>query len=132
MTLDTTINKAIALARISVHGGENELTETYESIAAYLTELKNLKEGKRSHMTFGEAIDKVRHGARISREGWNGKDQYVELARNISYVNAEGVTVNARHDAIGNQALAFVGTSGTQVGWLASQADMLASDWREV
>ncbi len=26
-------------------------------------------------------------------------------------------------------ALAFVGTSGVQLGWLASQADMLADDW---
>ena len=36
------------------------------------------------------------------------------------------------HDAIGNQAIAFVGTSGVQLGWLASQADMLAEDWVEV
>ena len=40
--------------------------------------------------------------------------------------------VNAEHDAIGNQALAFVGTSGVQMGWLASQADMLADDWEIV
>lgn len=25
--------------------------------------------------------------------------------------------------------IAFVGTSGVQMGWLASQADMLAEDW---
>ncbi|MDU3109535.1 MAG: DUF2829 domain-containing protein, partial [Clostridium sp.] len=28
-----------------------------------------------------------------------------------------------------NMAIAFVGTSGVQMGWLASQADMLAEDW---
>lgn len=37
--------------------------------------------------------------------------------------------VNCEHDAIGNMAVAFVGTSGVQMGWLASQADMLADDW---
>ena len=37
--------------------------------------------------------------------------------------------MNAAHQAIGNKALAFVGTSGVQMGWLASQADMLAEDW---
>jgi hypothetical protein len=37
--------------------------------------------------------------------------------------------VNVNHDNIGNKALAFVGTSGVQMGWLASQADMLADDW---
>ena len=80
-------------------------------------------------MTFGEAMEAVKHGKRIQREGWNGKNQYVELATGISYKNTAGDIVNVNHDAIGNQALAFVGTSGVQLGWLASQADMLADDW---
>ena len=40
--------------------------------------------------------------------------------------------INAKHDAIGNKAIAFVGTSGIQLGWLASQADILAEDWKIV
>ena len=83
-------------------------------------------------MTFGEAIEKCKEGARIQREGWNGKNQYVELATCISYKATSGEIVNVNHDAIGNQVLAFVGTSGVQIGWLASQADMLAEDWRVV
>ena len=47
-------------------------------------------------------------------------------------MRADGKTVNAEHAAIGNKALAFVGTSGVQMGWLASQADMLAEDWEIV
>ena len=78
---------------------------------------------------FGKAIEAVKKGKRISREGWNGKNQYVELATGISYKNAAGEIINVEHDAIGNNALAFVGTSGVQIGWLASQADMLAEDW---
>ena len=81
-------------------------------------------------MTYGEAIIAVKQGKRISRTGWNGKNQYVELATDISYRNAAGEIVNANHDAIGNCALAFVGTSGVQLGWLASQSDMLAEDWQ--
>lgn len=80
-------------------------------------------------MTFGEAINDCKAGCRISRAGWNGKNQYVELATGISYVNPKGEIVNVNHEAIGNNALAFVGTSGVQIGWLASQADMLAEDW---
>jgi len=83
-------------------------------------------------MTFGEAIDRAKEGARIARAGWNGKNQYVEIATCISYKNSNGDIVNAEHDAIGNQAFAFVGTSGVQLGWLASQADMLATDWRVI
>lgn len=82
--------------------------------------------------SFGEAIELVKHGARMSRMGWNGKKQYIEIAKNISYVNTQGEIVNVEHDAIGNKAIAFVGTSGVQLGWLASQADMLAEDWVEV
>ena len=81
-------------------------------------------------MDYGEAIKKVKAGYKIQREGWNGKEQYVELASSVSYVNAQGKIVNVEHAAIGNKALAFVGTSGVQLGWLASQADMLAEDWK--
>ncbi len=80
-------------------------------------------------MPFGLAIEAAKKGCKIARRGWNGKNQYVELATAISYQNAGGAVVKAEHSAIGNQALAFVGTSGVQMGWLASQADMLADDW---
>jgi len=80
-------------------------------------------------MNFGEALAAVKAGKKAKRAGWNGKDQYIELATGISYVNGAGKIVNCEHDAIGNQAIAFNGTSGVQMGWLASQADMLADDW---
>jgi len=83
-------------------------------------------------MVFGKAIEQLKEGKRVQRKGWNGKNQYIELATNISYNNAKGEIINAKHDAIGNKAIAFVGTSGVQIGWLASQADMLADDWKIV
>lgn len=85
-----------------------------------------------TNMSFGKAIQRLKDGMRVQREGWNGKNQYIELATNISYKNTNGEIVNAEHDAIGNKAIAFVGTSGVQLGWLASQADMLAEDWKVV
>ena len=80
-------------------------------------------------LNFGLAIEAAKMGMKIARKGWNGKNQYVELASNISYINPGKVVVNPDHEAIGNKALAFCGTSGVQLGWLASQADMLADDW---
>jgi hypothetical protein len=81
-------------------------------------------------MDFGDAIHMVkRWNKKIARKGWNGKSQYIELAQRVSYMNADGEEVNVDHEALGNAALAFVGTSGVQLGWLASQADMLAEDW---
>lgn len=78
---------------------------------------------------FGDAVKYMKRGMKVKRQGWNGKNQYIELANNIGYKNADGEIVNCEHDAIGNKAIAFVGTSGVQMGWLASQADMLAEDW---
>lgn len=81
-------------------------------------------------MNFGSAIEAVKAGKKASRAGWNGKRQYIELATCVSYKNAAGEVVNVNHDALSNNAIAFVGTSGVQLGWLASQADMLAEDWQ--
>lgn len=80
-------------------------------------------------MQFGSAIELMKMGFKVARKGWNGKNQYIQLATGISYKAADGEIVNCEHDAIGNKAIAFVGTSGVQMGWLASQADMLADDW---
>ena len=83
-------------------------------------------------MSFGLAIEAMKKGKKVARRGWNGKNQHIELATRISYMTAEGVFVNVGHEAIGNKAIAFCGTSGVQMGWLASQADMLADDWEVV
>lgn len=80
-------------------------------------------------MSFGLAIEAAKKGHKIARRGWNGKNQYIELAHSISYVSPDLLVINCNHDSIGNKAFAFVGTSGVQMGWLASQADMLADDW---
>lgn len=78
---------------------------------------------------FGEAIKYLKRGLKLTRKGWNGKRQYIELATAISYESPDEGVINCEHAAIGNKAIAFCGTSGIQIGWLASQADMLADDW---
>ena len=77
---------------------------------------------------FPRPLKYVKRGMKVARKGWNGKKQYIQLATDISYTFEDEV-INCEHEAIGNKAIAFVGTSGVQMGWLASQADMLAEDW---
>lgn len=84
---------------------------------------------KTEGLTFGESIEAMKQGKRCARIHWNGKGQYIELATHISYVNSHNEVVNVDHKSAGNAAIAFVGTSGVQLGWLASQADMLSNDW---
>lgn len=81
---------------------------------------------------FEYAIKRIKLGYRMARKGWNGKNQYIELATNVSFLDPRGEVVNVDHTEMGNKAIAFHGTSGVQLGWLASQADMLAEDWIEV
>lgn len=107
-----------------VMNGNWEVVEDDESknVNKPVSEMKKLR-------NFGWAIAALKRGEKVSRKGWNGKKQYIQLASGISYVTSDGKIVNCEHDAIGNQAIAFVDTSGVQMGWLASQADMLAEDW---
>ena len=84
-------------------------------------------------MSFGLAIEAAKMGKKIARAGWNGKNQYVELGHDFSYTAPGDIPVRpVQHLDIDSQALVFVGTRGRQVGWLASQADMLADDWKIV
>lgn len=83
----------------------------------------------KENLNFGMALEAVKDGMKASRKGWNGKNQFIELATRISYVNVRNEHINVMHKYIGSNAIAFIGTSGIQLGWLASQADMLANDW---
>lgn len=85
--------------------------------------------GGEAAFDFGDAIKYLKRGMKVKRKGWNGKNQYIQLATDISYRTSDNMIINCNHDAIGNKAIAFVGTSGVQMGWLASQADMIAEDW---
>ena len=85
--------------------------------------------GGEAAFSFSDAIKYLKRGMKVARKGWNGKRQYIQLAVGISYATPAGEIVNCKHETIGNAAIAFHGTSGVQMGWLASQADMLAEDW---
>ncbi len=72
---------------------------------------------KTSELNFGQAIEELKAGRRVWREGWNGKRQYLELQR-------PDETSKMTHPYI-----YIVPTQGGCVPWLASQTDMLCEDW---
>ena len=81
-------------------------------------------------MNFGQAIEGIKAGRKMCRRGWNGKNQFITLGDNFTYKDVDGIQ-KAEHQTSGSRAIIFHGTIGTQVGWLASQADMLSEDWEE-
>lgn len=82
----------------------------------------------RTH-TFEEALAAIKAGRAARRLGWNGQTQCVTLATSVCYREKDTDLIKAENEATGGKALVFHGTQGDQVGWLASQADMLAEDW---
>ena len=74
-------------------------------------------------MNFGQALDALKLGSKVSREGWNGKGLWLELQRPDanSKMTLPYIYINYPADA--------KTTPGARVPWLASQTDMLAEDW---
>lgn len=68
-------------------------------------------------MDFGQALTALKMGSKVQREGWNGKGMYLYL-------------VVPHSDDADPYIVMFTAQHRHQAGWLASQADMLAHDWR--
>ena len=77
-------------------------------------------------MNFGEAIQAMRDGHLVQRAGWNGKGMHLYLEDWLEGVMTFGAD-NRRYEPV---IILFTADSKHQPGWLASQADMLADDWR--
>jgi hypothetical protein len=91
-------------------------------------------------MTFGDAIEALKKGAKIARRGWNGKGMYLwllpecrvkkEWCRDERLIECMGEDDEVlclgsirmfTHDSTGREAVL--------TGWLASQSDILSEDW---
>lgn len=82
--------------------------------------------------TFGWAIERIREGHKVAREGWNGKGMFIFFTegrtipnnKERSFAHFEGDEV-VLADHVDMKA-----ADGKYIsGWLASQTDMLAQDW---
>lgn len=84
--------------------------------------------------TFSTALDMVKSGKRVARSGWNGKGMFIFLVPGSTFevnrppllgIYPPGTKINY-HPHIDMRT-----ADGTIVPWLASQTDLLASDWEE-
>lgn len=69
---------------------------------------------------FGEAINRLKAGKRVAREGWNGKGMWLALQ------------VPDAHSKMGLPYIYMRTAGGPLVPWLASQTDVLSEDWHEI
>jgi hypothetical protein len=74
-------------------------------------------------MDFGEAIKRIRNGQKMRRRGWNGRGMHV-------YLETCATTPMECGGQVFEPALVMLTAQGRhQIGWLASQADLLGDDW---
>ena len=84
-------------------------------------------------MSFGHAIHALKAGKRVARAGWNGKGMFLFIV-NGSGVHAGGFTgwtyTDGKQDNFECAPFIAMKTADDKVvPWLASQTDILATDW---
>ena len=95
-------------------------------------------------MNFGQAIEILKSGGKVSRNGWNGKGMYLFLLPSAT-VKAEwcrdphlkelAETNGGEIECLGSIRMYTHNSTGRYAvltGWLASQTDMLSEDWVQV
>lgn len=66
----------------------------------------------------GWAVKQLWHGQKITRAGWNGRGQWLQLQ------------VPDAHSKMSLPYVFIRTAQGDNVPWLASQTDLLATDWQ--
>lgn len=91
-------------------------------------------------MKFYEALEFAQEdGLRIARKGWNGKGMWVCVGATVSTVVPAANLWNKHTKAFAEQHTGYADVlpymimrtadAKIQMGWLASQSDLLADDW---
>jgi hypothetical protein len=103
------------------------------------------QEQQATNLTFGQALNLLMCDKMMRRAGWNGKGMFIYktigntvakdfIPKFASLPVPVKVFLEKRgQDVVFNPSLTMYTADGTmQPGWLASQTDMLASDWEIV
>ena len=85
----------------------------------------------------GWAVKEMRNGSRVRRSGWNGKGMWLSLVSGAQWDLSRSLepTISNQGDmgdagyAYRGQFVAMRAADGMLIPWLASQTDLLATDW---
>lgn len=75
------------------------------------------KVNEMNSFTFSEALYQLKNGFKLTRSGWNGKDQWIALQ------------VPDEHSKMSLPYIYISTVDKNLVPWLASQTDIMANDW---
>lgn len=88
-------------------------------------------------MNFGQAIEALKQGKKVTRSGWNGKGMFLWLKPAVTIKSdwCKDPELKSLVDANGGEMEALgticMKTADNKIltGWLANQTDMLSEDW---
>ena len=81
-----------------------------------------------SQLNFGHALDLLKQGKKVARQGWNGKGMWLMLC-----MPDGDYTLESTGKTYQRLPYIYMKTADDKlVPWLASQTDVLAEDWGEV
>lgn len=88
-------------------------------------------------VNFGEALEALKAGQKVARDGWNGKGMFlyhVPAANYPAQRNTRGTMIGVFPDDMVPYGayIAMKTAQNNVVPWLASQTDVLAEDWAVV
>ncbi len=79
-------------------------------------------------MGFGAALEAMKQGRHVAREGWNGKGMHIYIEDMMSFTPGAGV-FKGQTRRYPPFVVLFNAQQQHQAGWVPSQADMMAEDW---
>lgn len=86
-------------------------------------------------MTFGMAVEAIKQGFKVSRDGWNGKGMFIYFVE-ANYYQAQSPAAKSfygENSMVPYRAyIAMKTVDNDVVPWVASQSDILANDWNIV
>lgn len=77
-------------------------------------------------INFGGAIEALKEGKRVARNGWNGKGMYIRLQRPDEHSLMTHPYMYIEYPANEDHP---VYPNGSRIPWVPSQSDALAEDW---
>lgn len=85
-------------------------------------------------MDIGQAMEKLKNGAKVAREGWNGKNMFIYYVPSASYAaQTEVAQKEFGHSVPYRHYIAMKTAQGDVAPWSgASNTDLLAMDWKVV
>lgn len=78
-------------------------------------------------MTFGLALEALKKGHKVARKGWNGKGQWLYMIPASHWETTRGLELLDGRPWIGIKTV-----DDCFMPWVASQSDMLVTDWEIV